>query len=216
MLPPRGLDAGRETTCPAPETANHAAPKAVTRCPFVSPGFVARIAVERVAVVEHLRRAVGPRRRRELGRAEPRPRHGHALRPYGWPRGGAGGGAGALAAGILAEQVHGAPARVDEHFAEAAGGLEPDGRGPAARGLRWPRCVAAGATGGDGQGGERHGGGRGHDASGGPERVHRADSCGAAAATETTLRSADTGARSPPVAGMHPWSAWRRVPLPDE
>src|SRR3954454_23608878 len=53
MRPPPGLDAGRETTCPAPETANHAAPKAVTRCPFVSPGFVARIAVERVAVVEH-------------------------------------------------------------------------------------------------------------------------------------------------------------------
>src|SRR3954464_12282467 len=40
MLPPPGLDAGRETICPAPETANHAAPKAVTRCPFVSTGFV--------------------------------------------------------------------------------------------------------------------------------------------------------------------------------
>src|SRR5215212_5927676 len=26
MLPPPGFDAGRETTCPAPETANHAAP----------------------------------------------------------------------------------------------------------------------------------------------------------------------------------------------
>ena len=85
-------------------------------------------------------------------------------------------------------------ARVDEHLAEAAGGLEPDGRGPAARGLRWPRCVAAAATGGDGQGGERHAGGRGHDASGRPERVHRPDADGAAAAIETTLRSADTGA----------------------
>src|SRR3954468_1128484 len=39
ILPPPGLDAGPEKTCPAPETANHAAPKAVTRGPFVSPGF---------------------------------------------------------------------------------------------------------------------------------------------------------------------------------
>src|SRR3954451_1469464 len=162
---------------------------------------VARIAVERVAVVDHLRRAVGPRRRRELGGAEPRPRHGPALRADGRPRGGAGGGAGALAAGTLAEQVHGAPARVDEHLAEAAGGLEPDGCGSAAPGLRWRRCVAPAATRGDGQGGERHAGGRGHDASGRTERVHRPDADGAAAAIETTLRSVDMGARSLCLAG---------------
>ena len=37
--PPPGLDPGRETTCPARDTANHAAPNAVTRCPLMSPGF---------------------------------------------------------------------------------------------------------------------------------------------------------------------------------
>jgi hypothetical protein len=38
-----GITAGREAIRPAPETANHAAPNAVRRRPFVSPGCASSV-----------------------------------------------------------------------------------------------------------------------------------------------------------------------------
>src|SRR5829696_7047883 len=89
--------------------------------------------VEGVAVVGHLRLALGALRRAEHRRGHAGAGARLATRRDGRPLRGARTEAGALRAGVLLEQVDGATLRVDEHPAEAADLRQAYRRGPAAR-----------------------------------------------------------------------------------
>src|SRR5512133_148014 len=116
--------------------------------------------VERVAVVGHLRLAVGARRRTDLRGGQPAADRRLAARPDRRPSDCAGAGARALGPGVLLEEVDGAALRIDQDLAEArarladrcrlsVGGLRRSGRGGCV-------VVVAAAAGGDRQRGQRH------------------------------------------------------------
>ena len=104
---------------PAGESTYHSAPNWSRFWPFVSPRLlVARVVVERVAVVGDLGRAVGALRRPDQGRGRAGAGHGRSVGRERRPGARAGAGAGALRARVLLEQVEGHALRVDQDLAE--------------------------------------------------------------------------------------------------
>src|SRR5512132_3144527 len=116
--------------------------------------------VERVAVVGHLRLAVGARRRTDLRGGQPAADRRLAARPDRRPSDCAGAGARALGPGVLLEEVHGAALRIDQDLAEARARLPDRYRlsvgGPRRSGRGGCVVVVAAAAGGDRQRGQRH------------------------------------------------------------